>query len=345
MRLDEPGWWYDERAWFAPAALSPLSLVYGMVAGRRMQRKPQYRSRLPVLCVGNFTVGGSGKTPFAAFVCAWLAARGRRPAILTRGYGGASHGPLFVATSHDAAMVGDEALLLARVAPVMVARDRVAGAKAIESDLRGFDVIVMDDGLQNPTLAKTLTLALVTAQRGVGSGRTMPSGPLRAPLAVQARLADAVILLDGTPAMDAERRAALRARLSAETGRPVIEARVEAAAPPNLRGQRVIAYCGIAGPERFFATAEALGAHLIERVAFRDHHPLSEAEAAGLLGRARVADAVLVTTEKDIARLAGTTGPQGDLREASVAVPIKVEVSGPDAGQLDALLAQVIGLS
>lgn len=345
MPLDEPGWWYDETARLAPAVLSPLSLLYGTIAARRMQRNPQYRSRLPVICVGNFTIGGSGKTPFAAFVCEWLTARGRRPAILTRGYGGSANGPLFVGASHDATDVGDEPLLLSRVAPVMVSRDRAAGAKSIESDPRGFDVIVMDDGLQNPTLAKTMTLALVTAQRGLGNGRTMPGGPLRAPLAVQAGIADAVVLLDGTPTVDTERRTALRARLSAQTGRPVIEARVEAAAPSDLKGQRVIAYCGIAGPERFFATLEALAATIVERVAFRDHHPTSEAEAARLLDRARATGAQLVTTEKDVARLSGSTGARGRLREASLAIPIRVKISGPHAAQLDALLERAIGLS
>lgn len=345
MHRDEPCWWYDERARVMPALLSPLSLVYGAIAGHRMRREPGYRSKLPVICIGNFTVGGSGKTPFTIYVCDWLSKRDRKPAILTRGYGGSAAGPLFVLPTHTARDVGDEALLLTRAAPTVVSRDRAAGARLIEGDPRGFDTIVMDDGFQNRSLAKSLSIVLVSTQRGLGNALTVPSGPLRAPLAVQKQFADVVVTLDGTPATDEAQRKALTPDINAEIGRPILEARIEPRGDNELAGEPVVAFCGIAGPKRFFATVEALGATIVERVAFRDHQVLSEAEASGLLARAQATGARLVTTEKDLARLAGATGARGALRDGCLVIPISVELSAGDIASLDALLARATGLS
>lgn len=345
MRRDEPSWWYDERAQFVPRVLAPLSFLYGMVTARRMSRAPAYRSRLPVICIGNFTVGGSGKTPFAAHVCHWLAARGRRPAILTRGYGGSSAGPIWVDDHHHASAVGDEALLLSRVAPTVVSRDRGSGAKLIETDARRFDVIVMDDGLQNRSLAKTLTIVLVHARRGFGNGAVMPAGPLRAPLMAQIPHAGAVVIVDGVPSSNQETRAKLKATIAALTDAPVLDARIEPAQLIDLKGKAVVAYCGIAGPERFFDTLGVLGANVLDRVAFRDHHRLSEAEAGHLIARAKATGTLLVTTEKDLARLAGESGVRADLRTASVAVPIGVALQPGDEQRLSNLLSRAVGIS
>lgn len=338
MRRDEPGWWYDEQARLVPALLSPLSFVYGAIASARLKRLPGYRSTLPVICVGNFTVGGSGKTPFVAYLCETLAARGRKPAILTRGYGGRERGPVWVGPHHLATDVGDEAILLARVAPTLVARDRARGAASIEADARGFDVIVMDDGFQNRSLAKTLSVVLVGAARGLGNGAPLPSGPLRAPLAVQARFADAVVVVDAAAA-DRNARDRFTAELSRIVGKPLFQATVEPVpAGLGLGGEPVIAYCGIAGPERFFATVEALGAVLVERCAFRDHQAMTAREAADLLAVARERGAKLVTTEKDMARLSGESGELGTLRTASVAVPIRVTLDTNEEKRLWSLI-------
>lgn len=345
MRLDEPGWWYDERAQIVPRVLAPLSLLYGLVVERRLRQEPAYRSRLPVICIGNFTVGGSGKTPFTAHVCKWFADHGRRPAIVTRGYGGSVGGPAWVGETDDAGKVGDEALLLARVAPTVVSRDRGKGALLIEADPRGFDVIVMDDGFQNRSLAKSLSLVLVSASRGLGNGRVLPGGPLRAPLDAQIADAGAIVIVDGAPPSVPEQRARLASGFAAFSGPPILEAKVEPAATGDLKGKPVVAYCGIAGPERFFATVEALGAQILVRRAFRDHHPLSEAEVGELIATARDADATLVTTEKDLARLTGGSGARAALRAASVAIPIRVVLEPGDEERLGRLLAQAAGLS
>lgn len=327
------------------ALLSPVSFLYGVIAGWWMRREPAYVSKVPVVCIGNFTVGGSGKTPFTAFVCDRLRQHGRNPAILTRGYGGNAPGPLFVDAAHDASTVGDEALLSAASTPTVVSWDRAAGARLIEVDPRGFDVIVMDDGFQNRSLAKSLSIVLVTSRRGLGNGQTMPGGPLRAPLAVQKQFADVVVIVDGTPAIERTRHDTLRASLDTLVGGPILDARVEPVGGRDLQGQRVVAYCGIAAPERFFATVDSLGAVVADRVAFPDHHPLIEPEAVDLLEKARAVGATLVTTEKDLARLAGVVGPRAALRAASVAVPIRIAMAGRDATRLDALLAQAVGLS
>jgi tetraacyldisaccharide 4'-kinase len=186
VRLDEPTWWYGGGGDFRQRALVPLGRLYGWIAERRYSRHRPYRSRLPVICVGNFTAGGTGKTPLAIAIARLLIARGERPVFLTRGYGGRTAGPAWVAASPGAArLYGDEPLLLCAVAPTLVARDRRAGVIAIEADRRQPTVIVMDDGLQNGAVAKDLSLALVDGKRGVGNGEVIPAGPLRAPLDFQ----------------------------------------------------------------------------------------------------------------------------------------------------------------
>jgi len=190
MHLRTPFWWYRRRGALA-SALSPLGAIYGRLAENKVAGVTPYRSRLPVICIGNFTAGGGGKTPTAIAVAELLKAAGERPCFLTRGYGGNSEGPLLVAEDQTAAEVGDETLLLKAHAPVVVAADRAAGAKLIE----GTDatVIVMDDGFQNPGLAKDLSLIVADAATGIGNGLVMPAGPLRAPLEPQLDRADALL--------------------------------------------------------------------------------------------------------------------------------------------------------
>src|SRR4051812_1975988 len=173
-----PAFWWRAPGWEA-RLLAPFAALYGAGAARRLAQ-PGERVAIPVICAGNFVVGGAGKTPFAIELARRLVARGERPAFLTRGYGGSLAGPVAVTPAHAAAEVGDEALLLAAHAPTVVARSRIGGARHAERD--GASVIVMDDGLQNPSLAKDLSFALVDAEAGIGNGLVLPAGPLRAPL-------------------------------------------------------------------------------------------------------------------------------------------------------------------
>ncbi len=335
--LDEPAWWYRDRPGAIAACLAPVAALYGRLAVARYARVAPWRSRLPVLCVGNLVAGGTGKTPLVIHLCRHLAGVGLRPAVLTRGYGGRQTGPHWVGAGDSAADVGDEALLLARSAPTLVCRDRGAGARAIEAaDAPKADVIVMDDGLQNPQLAKTLTLAVVDGSRGLGNGRVLPAGPLRAPLAFQLGLADALVVNAADPMAGAATAASLRQRFDG----PVLGCTTKVAGDAAwLVGQRVVAWAGIGAPQRFFAMLRGLGAEVAAAVALRDHEVPGAADARRLLALAQAHHAALVSTEKDLARLAGAAGILADLAAASRPLPIALSFAEPDARLLASLVA------
>jgi tetraacyldisaccharide 4'-kinase len=303
--------------------LRPAGSLYGAVASARLQRVG-YRSRLPVVCIGNFTAGGAGKTPMAIWVAEELKRLGRKPAFLSRGYGGTIAGPHLVDAARGTAWhVGDEPLLLAKIAPAVVARDRAAGARLIET--LEADVIVMDDGLQNPSLVKDLAIAVTDAATGIGNGLVMPAGPLRAPLDAQLRLVDGIVGIDSGDA--AEDRLAL----PQWTG-PIHRARLVARGDTDwLRGRRVFAFAGIGRPEKFFATLRCLGAELMACEYFPDHHPFTEDESERLLARAREMDALLVTTEKDLVRLSGNDR-LAPLARVARALPVAIDM--PEASRL-----------
>ncbi len=226
MRVDEPSWWYGAGDGLVARGLQPLAAAYGTIAKRRYRSRRPYRSRLPVICAGNFTAGGTGKTPLTLKICEMLEARGERPVVLSRGYGGTERGPHWVDVGRDtAARVGDEPLLLARRFPTVVARDRVAGARVIEASSERGSVIVMDDGLQNAGLTKDLAIAVVDGRRGFGNGRVMPAGPLRAPLAFQFELAHAIVVNAGASAGDLS--GGIAEQLRRTFAGPVIDARVQ----------------------------------------------------------------------------------------------------------------------
>lgn len=295
MPLETPSWWYRKTG-LVSTVLSPLAALYGRVAAARMEKVEPYRSRLPVVCVGNFTAGGGGKTPTALAVATLLKAMGKMPAFLTRGYGGTAKGLVQVREGQSAEEVGDEPLLLAGMAPTVVSADRVAGAKAIESS--DTDVIVMDDGFQNPSLAKDLSLIVVDAASGLGNGRVIPAGPLRAPLDIQIARADALFVIG-----EGKKADALIAAFETAS-KPVLRAKISPNCDPRWLGVLpAIGFAGIARPAKFFATLKANGARLIASHGFGDHHRFTEKEAKRLLQEAEDKKAMLVTTEKDWARL------------------------------------------
>ncbi len=343
MRLDEPSWWYAPRQTGLATCLKPLAALYGYAAARRYHRASPYRSRLPVLCVGNFTAGGTGKTPFVIHLCERLAASGHAPVALTRGYGGRLAGPYWVNAGSDVAGdVGDEALLLARAAPTLVARDRRSGARAIETGPTPVSVIVMDDGLQNPALAKDLTFAVVDGSRGLGNGLVMPAGPLRAALEFQLGLTDAILVNEGVRG-GGEGEGAVTAWLRRRFAGPVLRATLAPSGDSGwLEGTRVLAWAGIGAPERFFATLRALGADVVHTLSFRDHQALTASDARRVIELARRLGAAPVTTEKDMARLAGSDGPCAELAGIARALPVRLAVAEPDAERLASLLSSAL---
>jgi tetraacyldisaccharide 4'-kinase len=295
---EPPFWW--RAAGIEARLLAPVAAIYGAVAAGRLKREG-YRAGVPVICIGNPTLGGAGKTPTALAVARLLKAAGERPVFLSRGYGGRQHGPLLVAPDrHRAADVGDEPLLLARLAPTVVAHDRVEGAKAAHA--AGASVIVMDDGFQNPSLAKDFSVLVIDGRRGLGNSKVFPAGPLRAPLDAQLARADAVIQVGAMGEAASAAGAAVEARKL-----PLFHARLDPdrEAIAALTGRPVLAFAGIGDPEKVFATLRAAGIVVAATRSFADHHRYTPADARDLCRQADAEGLTLVTTEKDTARLQG----------------------------------------
>jgi tetraacyldisaccharide 4'-kinase len=273
------------------ALLLPLSAIYGITARiTTLLSASPLALPIPVICIGNVTAGGAGKTPVAIAIGQRLKAKNAGAYFLSRGYGGAFAGPLLVNSNiHTAHEVGDEPLLLARTLPTVVAKNRLSGAMFAMK--YGAKVIVMDDGFQNPSIEKTLSLLVVDGVYGFGNGRLLPAGPLRElPKAGFAR-ADAMIVVGKTD-------------IAFPPTVPVISATiVPAAAALALKGHNVLAFCGLAFPQKFFTTLVELGAHVVDTAIFADHYPYTKSDIKKLHARAKLANAVLVTTAKDAVRL------------------------------------------
>lgn len=302
------------RAWL----LSPVAARVGAITAARMAELGE-DAGLPVFCVGNFVAGGAGKTPTAIWLARRLSAAGERPWIVSRGYGGVLGGPVAVDLDrHQATDVGDEPLLQARAAPTIVARDRVAGAKAAKE--AGASVVVLDDGLQNPSLAKTFTLAVVDGGFGVGNGRCLPAGPLRAPLDAQIGHVDAVLTIGAGAAGEAVAGAAGKAAKPTFSARLAPNPTVVAA----LAGRRLAAVAGLGRPQKFVDTLTEAGADVVRLHALADHAAPTAREAATILAGAARDGLAIVTTEKDAVKWR-VAAP--DLLAAATVLPITLEVA------------------
>lgn len=308
-----------DRALLLQALLAPPSWLYSAVVASRVRAAPKYSASIPVVCIGNLTLGGAGKTPVTRALRAKLSAGAQ---VLLRGYGGARAGARLVTQESAASDVGDEALLHARDGPTLVSRDRAAGARLAEQS--GARALLMDDGFQNTQLKKDLALLVIDSQAVFGNGRVFPAGPLREPIKGGLARADAVVLLHS---------GARTERPEALTGfaRPILEATLQpvGAAPAGP----LVAFAGIARPEKFFDTLRALGGELSEAVPYPDHHAFSVSELDWLRTLARERGATLITTEKDYVRLA----PAARADIATLPVVARFD----DEAALDALLAPI----
>jgi tetraacyldisaccharide 4'-kinase len=292
-----PAFWWLAQPSLLARLLSPFGRLYGAITARRMA-KPGVIPPVPVICVGNLVAGGAGKTPTVQLLTRQLYDIGRDAFVLTRGYGGRLAGPTRVDVRlHTARDVGDEPLMLARTIPTIVSVDRPAGA-ALAAGL-GADVIVMDDGLQNPSLVKALRLAVVDGIVGIGNGLCVPAGPLRAPMDVQWPYVDVLVVIGpGAAGQDLARQARQRC-IPVVTGQFVPDP-VSAIA---LRARKVIAFAGIGRPSKFFEMLSGIGVTVVQACSFADHHPYSKREILSLAALANEHDSLLVTTAKDAVRL------------------------------------------
>jgi len=316
-----PEFWHDDRGRLAPYLLAPLSAVFAAAARLRARAARPWRAPVPVICVGNLTVGGAGKTPTVLTLARRLAASGLRVGCLSRGYGGTERGPVEVDPQHHGAReVGDEPLLLAEAAPTWIARDRKDGARVAIAE--GIDVLILDDGLQNRALVQDLAFVVVDAGYGFGNSRLLPAGPLREPIDQGLARAAAVVLIG-------DDRDGLARRLGARV--PVLTARLVAdEAARHLAGRKVLAFAGIGRPAKFFETLHQLGAQLVDRVEFADHHRYTADEAMRLVEDAQRQGALPVTTAKDFVRL-----PEG---ARCMVTAVRVELQFDDPARLDEIL-------
>jgi tetraacyldisaccharide 4'-kinase len=331
--MHEPAFW-NRPSSLLSRLLMPLAALYGAIAARRLVRTGM-RAGVPVICVGNYHVGGAGKTPTVLALAGILRTLGETPVILSRGYGGRLGGPVRVDPhKHTAADVGDEPLMMAGTVPVIVSRQRDAGiapARAL-----GASVILMDDGFQNPAVAKDISLIVIDGDRAIGNGQVFPAGPLRAPLPLQLARTDALVIVGSGNAADE-----VAASIGAQNGL-VLRAQLKPddASVAALRGRRLYAFAGIGDPPRFFRSLRACGIDVVAERAFADHHPFSQGDIAKMQTAADRDGLTLVTTEKDLARLRNAENFEAFLRTI---VPFAVTLAFDDDAMLVTFLIDRIG--
>ncbi|HCP81753.1 MAG TPA: tetraacyldisaccharide 4'-kinase [Octadecabacter sp.] len=320
-----PLFWYRDKSLLS-ILLVPVGAIYAAATARRVRQDPKRRATVPVICIGNINAGGTGKTPTAIALTQRLIEMGQTPHIVSRGYGGVLAGPVRVSpTEHNANDVGDEPLLLAEFASTWVSKDRANGVKAAEE--AGASVILLDDGFQNPSVFKNLSIVTVDAVKGFGNGRVLPAGPLREPAKHGLARADAMLVIGPEHA-----RKAFQPALPPNCTR--LDGQLDAL-PTGMpwQGQRVLAFAGIGHPEKFFATLKGLGADVVRGEALDDHQPFTEALLTRLETEAKARGLNLVTTEKDAVRLPDT------FRSKVSVLPVRLSVL--DWAPLDAKLAQI----
>ena len=327
--MAEPSFW-QMRHHPLSLALTPLAWLYGgLEAARRRLTHAQHPGK-PVICVGNLTAGGAGKTPTVRWLAEKIAAQGHQPAILSRGYGGSEKGPLKVdRQTHHATHVGDEPLMLAADWPVYIGADRMQSLRLAVQD--GADVLIKDDGFQNPSLAHHFNLIVVDSASGIGNQRLLPSGPMRQPLSVALERLDALLIIGEA------RHHSLAFLMDAVEafGKPIFHGRVQATGHGS---GKVHGFCGIARPQKFQASLVAQGYEIDGFTSFADHHDFTEAEAATLLAH----DKPLITTEKDMARLQGAPADSARARLAAEAAVLPIALEIADEAALLAAISRAI---
>ncbi len=324
--MKAPEFWRRGGGNLVPTLLTPISWLYA--AGDRLHRSGRKAEKIgiPVICVGNIVAGGAGKTPVAIALARFFLNDGKKPHFLTRGYGGRLQGPVRVVLDvHGYDDVGDEPLILAETAPTWVAKDRAAGAKAAEA--AGADVLIMDDGLQNPSLFKDFSLLVIDGGYGIGNGRLLPAGPLREPLSQGLERSDVVIVVGGSDTAPPF--------ASQPMDKPVFRANLL----PRQSGEvladgDVVAFAGIGRPEKFFDSLRHAGCHLIKCFSYADHHVYKKEEIMEMVELAAAENAALVTTRKDFVRL------DDDAKMMVTVFDVELNFEAPE--ELQAMLSSLV---
>lgn len=309
--MQAPDFWQSGKRGAIAVLLSPLGWFYGLVTKTRLVTTRAWVSPVPVICIGNLVTGGTGKTPVALDLAKQLQAKGRNVHFLSRGYGGKEKGPLLVEPEyHGFARVGDEPLLLAAQAPTWVSHERRAGC--IAAVKAGADIIIMDDGFQNPYIKKDFSIIVIDGCYGFGNQKLIPAGPLRETIADGLARAQAVVIIgeDRTGSLDL---------VSSYGHSPISAYLAPKPMPEGIKGKPVVAFTGIGRPDKFFETVSGLGCIVQKKIPFADHHPYTSADIKLLRNTAKKENARLLSTEKDARRL-----PVLFLSEVTI-VPVALE--------------------
>lgn len=284
--MKAPKFWEKEN--LTAKLLSPLSGVYAKKTATRLEEEKGYKAKIPVICIGNLVAGGAGKTPIAILIAKQLQEAGKNVHFLCSDYAGEVETPQKV-ESDDCAKYGDEAVLLSETAPTWVGSDRSATAKLAQKD--GAELLIMDDGFQNPTLKKDFSIIVIDGTYGFGNGRVIPAGPLREPIDVGLQRADCVLVMG-------EEKAKLPA-----FSIPKFSAKLEIEYEEFLQQEDVVAFCAIARPKKFYNSLEEKGLNIVEKFSFPDHHLYSDEDLKKILNSATERQAIAVTTEKDYVKI------------------------------------------
>jgi tetraacyldisaccharide 4'-kinase len=329
--MKPPHFWYQEPVTLMDQLVAlltrPLAPVYAARVAARIRNSEPAKVDAAIICVGNLTMGGTGKTPVTRALIEMLTEAGTKAHALSRGYGGSVKGPICVDLSrHTAKDVGDEPLILAQAAPVWISRNRLYGASA--AILHEAQAIVMDDGHQNPQLHKDLSVVVMDAEAGWGNERVFPAGPLREPVTEGLSRAHAIILMMPTPDYEPDYDALGLTDIEL----PVLKAWLEPVAPPP--DGPLLAFAGIGRPEKFFKALANEGGQLAGTKAYPDHHDFSRNDLRQLKSMASTAGAQLITTEKDWVRI-----PAAE-RDGLLSWPVRAKFAEP--ARAAALLAQAL---
>jgi tetraacyldisaccharide 4'-kinase len=321
--MKTPGFWNDT-SWRS-TLLIPFSVIYDMASTLYRANIRPLQLPIPVICIGNLTAGGAGKTPVALHIGQMVGRKNIKAIFLSRGYGGKLEGPVLVdPQKHTANEVGDEPLLLAEVLPTIIAKNRLEGARMALK--LGAQAIIMDDGFQNPFIHKSLSIVVIDGKTGFGNGRLLPAGPLRERPQIALRRAHMVVLLNRTTRIP-----------PLPSDKPVFIATTITRDASLYKGKKMMAFCGIAYPEKFFEMLGRLNANIVGTTAFPDHHPYTEQEINKLIVQASAQKAVLVTTTKDAVRIPAR------LRDCVATVEIAVDFDMEPV--VDTILDYILGLN